>query len=128
VFFSQLMFFEILIRSGGMRCQLGLNGVQSVRDLIAIINIGIVAKSGSGSDRVSRARHRVESLQMALLSWRYHSLVCAVVPEVSDLICAHGRDGARTGLIIHSSSIWWWVQIYGPELDKRCRAHLKRTK
>src|SRR6516162_8459523 len=56
---------------------------------------GIVAKSGSGSDSVRRARHRVESLQMASLSWRYHSLVRAVVPEVSDLLCAHGRDGAR---------------------------------
>jgi transposase-like protein len=31
------------------------------------------------------------------------------------------------GLLIHSSCIWRWVQIYGPELDKRGRAHLKRT-
>src|SRR5215472_7987713 len=31
------------------------------------------------------------------------------------------------GLLIHSRCIWRWVQIYGPELDKRCRAHLKRT-
>ena len=31
------------------------------------------------------------------------------------------------GLLIHSSCIWRWVQIYGPELDKRCRPHLKRT-
>jgi hypothetical protein len=59
-------------------------------------NEGIVAKSGSGSDRVRRARHRDESFQMASLSWRYHSLVRAVVPEVSDLICAYGRDGAGT--------------------------------
>jgi hypothetical protein len=58
--------------------------------------LGIVAKSGSGSDRVRRARNRVESFQMASLSWRYHSLVRAVVPEVSDLLCAHGRDGAGT--------------------------------
>ena len=57
---------------------------------------GIVAKSASGSDRVRRARHRDESFQMAPLSWRYHSLVRAVVPEVSDLICAYGLDGART--------------------------------
>jgi hypothetical protein len=53
-------------------------------------------KSGSPSDRVRRAHHRVQSLQMASLSWRYYSLVRAVVPEVSDLLCAHGRDGART--------------------------------
>jgi len=31
------------------------------------------------------------------------------------------------GLLIHSSCIWRWVQIYGPELDKRCRPHLRRT-
>jgi transposase-like protein len=31
------------------------------------------------------------------------------------------------GLLIHSSCVWRWVQVYGPELDKRCRAHLKRT-
>ena len=29
------------------------------------------------------------------------------------------------GLFIHPSCIWRWVQIYGPELDKRCRVHLK---
>ena len=31
------------------------------------------------------------------------------------------------GVLIHSSCICRWVQVYGPELDKRCRAHLKRT-
>ena len=31
------------------------------------------------------------------------------------------------GLLIQSSCIWRWAQIYGPELDQRCRAHLKRT-
>jgi transposase-like protein len=31
------------------------------------------------------------------------------------------------GLLIPSSCIWRWAQIYGPELDRRCRPHLKRT-
>jgi transposase-like protein len=31
---------------------------------------------------------------------------------------------AERGLPIH---IWRWVQIYGPELEKRCRPHLKLT-
>ena len=31
------------------------------------------------------------------------------------------------GLAISASRIWRWVQIYGPELDKRCRRHLKPT-
>jgi predicted amidohydrolase len=51
---------------------------------------GIVAKKAeSGSDKVRRAHHRIESLQVAPLSWRDYSLVRTVVPEVSDLICAH---------------------------------------
>lgn len=41
---------------------------------------------------------------------------------------AHMADMAlERGLRIHSGCIWRWVQIYGPELEKRCRAHLKRT-
>jgi IS6 family transposase len=34
---------------------------------------------------------------------------------------------AERGLSISASCIWRWVQIYGPELDKRCRRHLKPT-
>src|SRR5262249_4247531 len=41
---------------------------------------------------------------------------------------AHMAEMAlERGLLIHSSCTWRWVQIYGPELDQRCRAHLKRT-
>src|SRR5262249_26266058 len=57
---------------------------------------GFGGKKRAGSGRVRRARDRVESLQMAPLSWRYYSLVRAMVPEVSDFLCAHGRDGTRT--------------------------------
>ena len=31
------------------------------------------------------------------------------------------------GLFIDASCIWRWVQAYGPEIDKRCRPHLKTT-
>ena len=34
---------------------------------------------------------------------------------------------AERGFAISASCIWRWVQIYGPELDKRCRRHLKPT-
>jgi len=34
---------------------------------------------------------------------------------------------AERGLAISPSCIWRWVQIYGPELDKRCRRHRKPT-
>jgi transposase-like protein len=31
------------------------------------------------------------------------------------------------GIHVHASCIWRWVQVFGPELDKRCRPHLKPT-
>jgi transposase, IS6 family len=31
------------------------------------------------------------------------------------------------GLPVDASCIWRWVQAYAPELNKRCRPHLKRT-
>src|SRR5215467_1575794 len=62
---------------------------------------------------------------MAPLSWRHYSVVRAVVPEVPDLVCAHGRDGARTWPVHPSQLCLALVQIYGPELDQRCRSHLK---
>jgi transposase-like protein len=30
-------------------------------------------------------------------------------------------------VFIDASCIWRWVQAYAPELDKRCRPHLKST-
>jgi len=32
---------------------------------------------------------------------------------------------AERGLLIDASCIWRWVQVFGPEFDKRCRRHLK---
>ena len=34
---------------------------------------------------------------------------------------------SERGLAIDVSCIWRWVQVFGPELDKRCRPHLKPT-
>jgi len=34
---------------------------------------------------------------------------------------------AERGLSISPSCVWRWVQIYGPELDRRCRRYLKPT-
>ena len=34
---------------------------------------------------------------------------------------------AERGLTITASCIWRWVQVFGPEIDKRCRPQLKRT-
>lgn len=38
-----------------------------------------------------------------------------------------GEMTAERGLAISASCVWRWVQIYGPELDKRSRRHLKPT-
>src|ERR1700739_597555 len=35
---------------------------------------------------------------------------------------------AERGLEVDPSCIWRWVQAYAPELNKRCRSHLKPTK
>jgi transposase-like protein len=32
---------------------------------------------------------------------------------------------AERGVEVDASCIWRWVQAYAPELNKRCRAHLK---
>src|SRR5215813_11449948 len=34
---------------------------------------------------------------------------------------------AERGVEVHPSCIWRWVQAYAPELNKRCRPHLKST-
>jgi IS6 family transposase len=34
---------------------------------------------------------------------------------------------AERGFATSPSCIWRWVQVFGPELDRRCRAHLRRT-
>jgi putative transposase len=61
---------------------------------------GIVAKKREPrSDRLRRADQRLESLQMASLSWRYHSLVRPVVSAVPHLVCPHGRNGLGTRIV-----------------------------
>src|SRR3954453_9102082 len=34
---------------------------------------------------------------------------------------------AERGLAISASFIWRWVQVFGPEMDRRCHRHLRRT-
>ena len=34
---------------------------------------------------------------------------------------------AERGVEVDPSCIWRWVQVYAPELNKRCRPHLKPT-
>jgi transposase, IS6 family len=34
---------------------------------------------------------------------------------------------AERGLEVDASCVWRWVQVYSPELNKRCQPHFKRT-
>src|SRR3954447_2092832 len=34
---------------------------------------------------------------------------------------------AERGVAVDPSCLWRWVQVYAPELNKRCRPHLKAT-
>ncbi len=34
---------------------------------------------------------------------------------------------SERGWVIHHTTIYRWVQQYGPELEKRCRRHLRPT-
>jgi hypothetical protein len=62
---------------------------------------------------------------MAPLSRRGDPALRPVVFALSDLLPPHVGNDAGTGLQIDPSCIWRWVQQYGPELEQRCRPHLK---
>jgi transposase-like protein len=53
----------------------------------------------------------------AVRSYLRYPLACK---HVSELL-------AERGLFIDASCVWRWVQAYAPEIDKRCRPHLKTT-
>ena len=57
---------------------------------------------------------------MILLAVRWYLRYPLAYLHVSEML-------AERGLCIDASCIWRWVQAYGPELDKRCRPHLKST-
>jgi transposase, IS6 family len=58
--------------------------------------------------------------QVILLAVRWYLRYPLAYLHVAELL-------AERGLCIDASCIWRWVQTYSPELDKRCRPHLKST-
>jgi hypothetical protein len=75
---------------------------------------GMVAKSGSGSDRVRRAVTASNPFK-----WRHYPgdiiLWCVRWYLRFPISFAHMAEMALgRGLLIHSSCIWRWVQILGP--------------
>ena len=58
--------------------------------------------------------------EVILLAVRWYLRYPLAYLHVSELL-------TERGLFIDASCIWRWVQAYAPELDKRCRPHLKTT-
>ena len=51
----------------------------------------------------------------------------ALVPAIALAYQHVSEILAERGVEVDPSCIWRWVQAYAPELDKRCRLHLKPT-
>ena len=58
--------------------------------------------------------------EVILLCVRWYLRYPLAYQHVSELL-------AERGVAVDPSCIWRWVQVYGPELNKRCRPHLKPT-
>ena len=58
--------------------------------------------------------------EVILLAVRWYLRYPLAYLHVSEIL-------AERGLFVDASCIWRWVQAYAPELDKRCRPHLKTT-
>ena len=58
--------------------------------------------------------------QVILLAVRWYLRYPLAYLHVAEIL-------SERGLLIDASCIWRWVQAYAPELDKRCRPHLKTT-
>src|SRR5215470_10093090 len=58
--------------------------------------------------------------EVILLSVRWYLRYPLAYEHVAELL-------AERGVAVHATCIWRWVQTYAPELNKRCRPHLKAT-
>src|SRR5215831_1924977 len=58
--------------------------------------------------------------ELILLCVRWYLRYPLAYEHVAEII-------AERGVAVDASCIWRWVQAYAPELNKRCRQHLKST-
>src|SRR5215467_11052051 len=58
--------------------------------------------------------------EVILLSVRWYLRYPLAYEPVAELL-------AERGVAVHPTCIWRWVQTFAPELNKRCRPHLKTT-
>src|ERR1700720_4544411 len=58
--------------------------------------------------------------ELILCAWRWYLRYSLSLRDVEELLVERGLEADHT-------TIWRWVQSYGPELDQRLRRHLKPT-
>src|SRR6187455_3195018 len=63
---------------------------------------------------------------MAANRTRHHSLCCSLVLRYSWSLRNVEELLEERGLEADHTTVWRWVQRYGPELEKRLRRHLKQ--
>src|SRR5215470_7088163 len=73
------------------------------------------------------ADHPAPSVQRTPFPGRGDSAVRPLVPTLSPRLRARSLNFLRSAAEVDPSCIWRWVQAYAPELNKRCRPHLKPT-
>ena len=70
--------------------------------------------------RVNPFKGRHYSGEIILLAVRWYLRYPLAYQHVAEML-------AERGLAVDASCIWRWVQAYAPELNKRCRPHLRPT-
>src|SRR5258708_37619476 len=63
---------------------------------------------------------RQYSGEVILLAVRWYLRYPLAYEHVAEML-------AERGIEVDASCIWRWVQAYAPEINKRCRPHLRRT-
>jgi hypothetical protein len=89
---------------------------------------GSVAKFGSEVDRVETVpisatnpfKGRQYPGEVILQAVRWYLRYPLAYEHVAELLAERSLD-------VDASYVWRWVQAYSPELNKRCRPHLKHT-
>jgi transposase, IS6 family len=94
--------------------------------MVFVTTLGFVAKFRIRTDRVRvHADHGDKSVrqypgEVILQAVRWYLRYPLAFEHVAELL-------AERGLEVDASCVWRWVQVYSPELNKRCQPHLKRT-
>ena len=81
----------------------------------------------SGDVKESRNGNPTRDLQVAADRTWHHPLFRSVVSSLFSLLRDVEELLEERGLDVDHTTVWRWVQYYGPELEQRLRRHLKPT-